>query len=83
MYDFEDLDHYAILGVDRLATQDEVRRAFRREIARYHPDRFLNAAPADREYAVRRSQRIMEAYTLLSEAAAVLSARFIAETDVE
>lgn len=32
-------DHYAILGVPRTASQDDIKRAFRRLAAEHHPDR--------------------------------------------
>jgi DnaJ domain len=67
MFDFEDLDHYELLGIARSAQADEVKRAYRREIAKYHPDRFVNATPEQSSYAVLRSQRINEAYRVLSD----------------
>ncbi len=65
MLDFEDLDHYELLGILRNASADDVKRAYRREIAKYHPDRFTNGTPEQQEYAVLRSQRINEAYKVL------------------
>jgi curved DNA-binding protein CbpA len=65
MLDFEDLDHYELLGILRNASADDVKRAYRREIAKYHPDRFTNGTPEQQEYAVLRSQRINEAYQVL------------------
>lgn len=70
VYDFEELDFYELLGVSRSASPEEIKRAYRREIARYHPDRYVNASPEDLEYARRRSQLLTEAYTTLSNPSA-------------
>lgn len=70
VYDFEKLDFYELLGVSRSASPEEIKRAYRREIARYHPDRFVNAGPEDLEYARRRSQLLTEAYATLSNPSA-------------
>ncbi len=70
MYDFETLDFYELLGVSRSASSEEIKRAYRREIAKYHPDRHGNASAADLEYARRRSQMLTEAYATLSDFAA-------------
>lgn len=67
MDELDQLDHYALLGVSRSATADEIKRAYRREIARYHPDRFVNASPEEQAEASRRAQRINEAYRVLSD----------------
>lgn len=66
MSDFLDLDHYELLGIAPAATQDEIKRAYRREIAKYHPDRFVNANADEQAYAQRRSQALTEAYATLS-----------------
>jgi curved DNA-binding protein CbpA len=68
--DFEELDHYALLGISRAASADDIKRAYRREIAKYHPDRYANAGPDEREYAALRAQRINEAYRVLSDGTA-------------
>ncbi|MDW8145040.1 MAG: J domain-containing protein [Roseiflexaceae bacterium] len=70
VYDFEELDFYELLGVSRSASPEEIKRAYRREIARYHPDRYVNASPEDLEYARRRSQLLTEAYATLSNPSA-------------
>ena len=69
MDQFEGLDHYAVLGVSRGATAEEIKRAYRQQIARYHPDRFAQASPAEQAAASRRAQRINEAYAALSDPA--------------
>ena len=50
-------DPYQILGVDRNATDEEVKRAYRKLAKQYHPD----ANPGD-EYAARKMQEINDAY---------------------
>ena len=40
----EDFEYYSLLNVDRNATQEEVRSAYRRLCRIYHPDRFAVAA---------------------------------------
>jgi len=56
-------DYYAILGVPRTATQDEVRRAYRLLARKQHPD-------VDKtEGATQRFQQITEAYEVLKDPA--------------
>jgi curved DNA-binding protein CbpA len=67
MYDFEHLNYYELLNVSRDASQEDIKRAYRQEIARYHPDRNMSASPEARNYARQRSQRINEAYRVLGD----------------
>lgn len=55
------VEHYAVLGVDRNASQDDVRSAYRKLARQYHPD--VNAAPD----AAHRFKEVTEAYEVLSD----------------
>jgi curved DNA-binding protein CbpA len=55
-----DKDYYAILGVPRKATDDEIRRAYRRQALEWHPDR----RPSDPR-AAEHFREISEAYAVL------------------
>jgi hypothetical protein len=73
MDDFEQLDYYALLGIAREASADELKRAYRRQMALFHPDRFAGAPPEEQTYAGRRAQRINEAYAVLGDFSARLA----------
>ena len=56
------MDPYVILGVDRYASQDEIKKAYRREAMKWHPDRSGNSAEARDRF-----HQAAEAYKILSE----------------
>lgn len=60
MADFR--DYYKTLGVERSASKDEIRRAFRKLAAKHHPDRNPDDPGAEERF-----KEINEAYTVLAD----------------
>ena len=57
-------DYYATLGVDKKASQDAVKKAFRNLARRFHPD---HVEAAQREQAEKKFKEINEAYEVLKD----------------
>ena len=56
-------DYYRLLGVNRNAAADEIKKAYRKLARKYHPD----VNPGDK-HAEERFKKISEAYDVLSDA---------------
>ena len=56
-------DYYDILGVDKNATSDEIKKAYRKQALEWHPDKHKD----QKEAAEKRFKEINEAYQVLSD----------------
>ena len=67
--------HYDVLEVTPAAAADEIKRAFRAQIARYHPDKVQHLGKEFQEMAAVRAAELTEAYRVLSNESQVGVAR--------
>ena len=56
-------DYYEVLGVKKTATEDEIKKAYRKLAMKHHPDR----NPTNKKEAEERFKEINEAYAVLSD----------------
>ena len=61
-------DYYKILGVDRKASEDDIRKAYRKLAKQYHPDHNPNNKQAEERF-----KEINEAYQVLSDSEKALA----------
>lgn len=63
----EKKDYYSILGVDRNASQDDIKKAFRQLTVKWHPDKWVNASESEKKHAEEQFKEINEAHAVLSD----------------
>ena len=61
-------DYYEILGVKRDATEEEIRKAYRKLVAKWHPDKWVNGTDEEKRTAEEKIKEINEANDVLSDA---------------
>jgi len=59
-------DPYAILGVARGASRDQIAQAYREQLKRYHPDRVADLGPELQQVAHRKTVELQRAYAELT-----------------
>jgi curved DNA-binding protein CbpA len=60
--------HYELLNVPTSANVAEIKKSFRREIARYHPDKVAHLGPELQQMAASRAAELTTAYKTLTDA---------------
>ena len=60
-------NYYQLLEIAPTSSADEVKRAFRQQIARYHPDKVQHLGREFQEMAADRAAELTEAYRILSD----------------
>lgn len=60
-------DYYKILGVSKGATEDEIKKAYRKEALKHHPDRHSGATEEEKKAEEVLFKEVNEAYSILSD----------------
>lgn len=60
-------DYYKILGVEKTASEDEIKAAYKKLALKYHPDRFASKTEKEQKEAEEKFKEINEAYQILSD----------------
>jgi hypothetical protein len=63
--DFSTMDPYALLEVSPSASSEEIKAAYKRAVARYHPDKVAHLGTEFQELAHKKLLAIQEAYEIL------------------
>lgn len=61
-------DYYDLLGVEKTASENDIKKAYRKLAMKYHPDKFSNASETEKKEAEEKFKEINEAYQVLSDA---------------
>ena len=61
-------DYYEVLGVAKNASEEEIKKAYRKLAIKYHPDRQQDKSEAEKKEAEEKFKEAAEAYSVLSDA---------------
>lgn len=62
----EKRDYYEVLGVNKGASADEIKKAYRKMAMKYHPDRWVSGTDEEKKDAEEKFKEAAEAYDVLS-----------------
>ena len=59
--------YYTILGVNKNASQDEIKKAYHKLAKEHHPDKFVNSSESEKKYHESKMKEINDAYENLTK----------------
>ena len=59
--------YYTILGLNKNASQDEIKKAYHKLAKEHHPDKFVNSSDSEKKYHENKMKEINEAYENLTK----------------
>lgn len=60
-------DYYEILGLSKNANDEDIKKAHRKLVTKWHPDKWVNGTPEEKKAAEEKIKEINEAYAVLSD----------------
>ena len=60
-------DYYEVLGIQKGASDDDIKQAYRKAALKWHPDRWVNGTDAEKKTAEEKFKEASEAYSVLSD----------------